>query len=75
MFETIRQYGAVVWDHVLAGNWVEIALLWGTILVAAVVTYVRANRSGWSLRDSYQVLTTIENRKPITDNFSKQQKR
>jgi sterol desaturase/sphingolipid hydroxylase (fatty acid hydroxylase superfamily) len=51
MSETIRHFGERAWSHLSGANGVELLLLWTTVIVAAIVTYIRANPGCWSLRD------------------------
>jgi len=46
----VNSFTAAAWRHVAGGNGVAILLLWATVLLAAVVTYARANPDVWSLR-------------------------
>lgn len=39
------------WQHVRGANGIAILLLWATVLLAGVVTYIRANPGTWSARD------------------------
>lgn len=47
----IHHFVTAAWQHVWGPNGVAILLLWATVLVAGVVTYIRANPNDWSLRD------------------------
>jgi sterol desaturase/sphingolipid hydroxylase (fatty acid hydroxylase superfamily) len=47
----IQRVEDAVWHHVSGENGVTLALLWGTVIFAAVVTYVRANPGHWSFRE------------------------
>jgi sterol desaturase/sphingolipid hydroxylase (fatty acid hydroxylase superfamily) len=51
MFETMRHYGELALSHLSGANGIEILLLWTTVFVAAVVTYVKAKPASWSFRD------------------------
>jgi sterol desaturase/sphingolipid hydroxylase (fatty acid hydroxylase superfamily) len=51
MFETMRHFGELAWGHVSGENGVELLLLWISVIVAAIVTYIRANPDHWSFRD------------------------
>jgi len=46
-----HHFVTAAWQHVWGPNGVAILLLWATVLVAGVVTYIRANPNDWSLRD------------------------
>jgi sterol desaturase/sphingolipid hydroxylase (fatty acid hydroxylase superfamily) len=51
MREMIHNFVELAWSHVSGANWVELLLLWATIILAVVVTYIRANSGHWSFRD------------------------
>lgn len=48
---TAHHLATVALQHVSGENGVTILLLWATVLLAAIVTYVRASPAVWSLRD------------------------
>jgi sterol desaturase/sphingolipid hydroxylase (fatty acid hydroxylase superfamily) len=41
----------IAWQHVSGENGAAILLLWATVLLAGIVTYIRANPGHWSARD------------------------
>jgi len=47
----IHRFTDAAWHHVSGENGITLALLWGTVLLAGVVTYVRTNSGSYSLRD------------------------
>lgn len=51
MFERMQQFGELAWSHLAGENGIEVLVFWMTALVAAVVTYIKANPGRWSLRD------------------------
>jgi sterol desaturase/sphingolipid hydroxylase (fatty acid hydroxylase superfamily) len=52
MFEAMHHFGDLAWAHLSGENGIEMLLLWTTVAVAAVVTYIRAHRPArWSFRD------------------------
>lgn len=61
MSETIDHFGALVWQHVSGETWITLMLLWGTVLFAAIISYVRANPDHWSLRDFFRHFLPAEN--------------
>ncbi|WP_428484947.1 sterol desaturase family protein [Rhodopila sp.] len=46
-----HRFAVLGWQHVAGANGIAILLLWATVLLAGVVTYVRANPGDWSVRD------------------------
>ena len=54
MSETIHHVGELAWQHLSGGDWITLLMLWGTVLIAAVVTYVRTHPENWSLRDFFR---------------------
>jgi sterol desaturase/sphingolipid hydroxylase (fatty acid hydroxylase superfamily) len=51
MPETVNRFLERAWDHLSGANGIEMLLLWATVILAAVVTYIRANPGQWSVRD------------------------
>jgi sterol desaturase/sphingolipid hydroxylase (fatty acid hydroxylase superfamily) len=47
---TLHHFAGIAWQHVSGENGIAILLLWGTVLLAGIVTYARANPGRWSLR-------------------------
>ncbi|HEY4040354.1 MAG TPA: sterol desaturase family protein [Rhodopila sp.] len=51
MWDAVHHFARLAWNRIFSANGVELLLLWGTIIFAAVVTYIRANPGHWSSRD------------------------
>ncbi len=51
MLEAIHDLEEIARNHVSRENLIELLLLWGTVIFAAVVTYIRANPGRWSFGD------------------------
>ncbi|HEY0183088.1 MAG TPA: sterol desaturase family protein [Rhodopila sp.] len=47
----LHRFAQLAWQHMSGENGITLLLLWGTVLFAGVVTYIRANPGRWSLRD------------------------
>src|ERR1700744_90890 len=51
MMGSVHRVAAIAWQHLSGENGVAILLLWGTLLLAGIVTYVRTRPTSWSIRD------------------------
>jgi sterol desaturase/sphingolipid hydroxylase (fatty acid hydroxylase superfamily) len=60
MTATLHMIAEQVQQHLTFENVAAIALLWATVLLAGVVTYVRANPGTWSLRRFFRHLFPSE---------------
>lgn len=47
----VHHYVQLGWHHVYGANGAAMLLLWATILLAGIVTYIRTNPETWSVRD------------------------
>jgi sterol desaturase/sphingolipid hydroxylase (fatty acid hydroxylase superfamily) len=47
----IHRFGQLAWQHVSNENGVTLLLLWATVILAGIVTYIRTNPRQWSFRD------------------------
>ena len=54
MADTIHHFSDIAWQHVSGENGLTLLLLWATVILAAVVTYIRTNPGHWSFRDFIQ---------------------
>nr|WP_294529678.1 sterol desaturase family protein [uncultured Rhodopila sp.] len=56
----LHRFGVLAFKHVSGENGIAILLLWGTVLFAGVVTYIRTNPATWSVRDFVHHLVPAE---------------
>jgi sterol desaturase/sphingolipid hydroxylase (fatty acid hydroxylase superfamily) len=56
----LQHFGELVGERLSGQNVITILLLWATVLLAGVVTYIRANPGDWSLRDFVRHLLPSE---------------
>ncbi len=51
MTAELHHFGKLALEHLSGENGITLALLWITVIFAAVVTYIKANPGHWSMRD------------------------
>jgi hypothetical protein len=47
----VHRFIELAWQHMSGENGITFLLLWGTVIFAAVVTYIRTSPGRWSFRD------------------------